>query len=163
MDKSTRLPERLTLPVAQCRLRILGVVPWESPTGAVSAAAGHDNGKWNVADPRIHTMPAAGQKLVAIIQSMDGTWHRPFTTLELAALQSLVDPDEMFDLDGKSDSAKRERIGNAVPPDAAQAIADTMAETLLLAWSGVTFQLSNQSIWVRPIAVAVSVRTSEDK
>ncbi|MGH9521403.1 MAG: hypothetical protein ACRD3E_02590, partial [Terriglobales bacterium] len=133
-----------------------GVVPWTEPCGAVSAAAGHDSGRFNVADPRL---PEGAQKLLAVIRALDGTWHRPFTTLELAALQSLVDPDEMFDLDGNSDSAKRERIGNAVPPQAARAIADVMGQTLLLAWSGESFQLSAQPIWVRPIAVALSVRT----
>ncbi len=132
-----------------------GVVPWDSHCGAVAAAAGHDNGRWNVADPR---MPGQNDKSVAIIRALDGTWHRPFTTLELAALQSLVDAEDIFDLDGESDSAKRERIGNAVPPHAAQAIADLMGQTLLLSWSGESFMLSDQPIWVRPVAVALSVR-----
>jgi site-specific DNA-cytosine methylase len=135
-----------------------GVVPWDAHCGAVSAAAGHDNGRWNVADPRIDSIPAQSDKLVALIRALDGTWHRPFTTLELAALQSLIDPDEVFDLDGTSDSAKRERIGNAVPSRAAQAIADLMGETLLLSWSGESFLLSDKAIWVRPVAVALSVR-----
>lgn len=135
-----------------------GVVPWTEPCGAVSAAAGPDNGRWNVADPRL---PEPSEKLVAVIRAIDGTWHRPFTTLELAALQSLVDPDTLFDLDGSSDSAKRERIGNAVPPQAAQAIADVMGMTLLMAWSGETFMLSALPIWVQPVAVALSVKTPE--
>ena len=88
---------------------------------------------------------------------MDGTWHRPFTTLELAALQSLIEPEEYLELECLSDTAWRERIGNAVPPDAAKAIADTIAMTLLLAWSGESFMLSNLPIWVRPIGVAISV------
>ena len=41
--------------------------------------------------------------------------------------------------------------------DRAQAIAHVMGETLLLAWSGETFLLSSQPIWVRPLAVALSV------
>ncbi|WP_431068162.1 DNA cytosine methyltransferase [Ralstonia holmesii] len=131
-----------------------GVVGWDQPSGAVSAAAGHDNGRWSVADPR---MPAANDKLVAIIRALDGTWHRPFTTLELAALQSLIEPEEYLELDGLSDQAWRERIGNAVPPDAAQAIAEVMGTTLLLAESGETFQLSATPVWVRPVAVALSV------
>jgi site-specific DNA-cytosine methylase len=135
-----------------------GVVPWDEACGAVSAAASHDNGRWNVADPRL---PEASEKLVAIIRALDGTWHRPFTTLELAALQSLIDPEDMFDLDGNSDSAKRERIGNAVPPAAAQAIADLMGQTLLLVWSGQTFALSATPVWVQPIAIALSVKTPE--
>jgi site-specific DNA-cytosine methylase len=135
-----------------------GVVRYGDSCGAVSAAAGHDNGRWSIADPR---MPQAADKLVAVIRSIDGTWHRPFTTLELAALQSLVDPEEQLELDGLSDSDWRERIGNAVPPKAAQAIAEVMGTTLLLAWSGETFVLSATPIWVRPVAVALSVAQGE--
>ncbi len=146
-----------------------GVVPWTDPCGAVSAAAGHDNGKWSVADPRTSCfstgnetneadeMPAQNTKLVAIIRALDGTWHRPFTTLELAALQGLVDPEDHLELEGLSDSAWRERIGNAVPPPAARAIAGVMGQTLLLAWSGETFMLNAMPIWVRPVAVALSL------
>lgn len=135
-----------------------GVIPWDQPCGAVSGAAQHDSGRWNVADPRI---PEANENLCAIIRSLDDTWHRPFTTLELAALQSLIDPDEILvcpvDFDGRSEASKRERIGNAVPPLAAQAIANMMGETLLMAWTDQTFALSATPIWVRDIAVALSV------
>lgn len=156
-----------------------GVVPFDSHTGAVSASANHDNGPWSVADPR---MPEANDKVIAIIRSLDDTWHRPFTTLELAAIQSLINPEDIWSADeqvqreiehfnlmnqaaalncfrlaGESDQSWRERIGNAVPPDAAEAIAGVMGITLLLAWSGETFTLSSQSIWVQPIAIALSV------
>ena len=141
-----------------------GVVPWDTSAGAVSSSACHDNGRWSVADPRAsgfstgnEGLPAADERLVARIISEDGTWHRPFTTLELASLQGLVDPEEQFELDGLSDSAWRERIGNAVPPPAAAAIASEMGRTLLLAWSGETFALGCTPIWVRPVAVALSV------
>lgn len=140
------------------RSDLYGVIAWNESGSAVIGHASHDNGKFCVADPRL---PEANEKLVAVIRSLDNTWHRPFTTLELAALQSLVDPDDIFDLDGDSDSAKRERIGNAVPPRAAQAIADLMGQTLLMAWSGQTFALSATPIWVRPVAVALSVKTPE--
>ncbi|MGK8887392.1 DNA cytosine methyltransferase [Burkholderia gladioli] len=136
-----------------------GVIGWGQPSGAVSAAAGHDNGRWSVADPRL---PAANEKTVAVIRALDGTWHRPFTTLELAVLQSLVEPEEQLELDGLSDQAWRERIGNAVPPDAAQAIAEVMGTTLLLAESGETFQLSSTPVWVRPVAVALTVAQPGD-
>ncbi|RQA39269.1 DNA cytosine methyltransferase [Pseudomonas aeruginosa] len=135
-----------------------GVVGFDQSAGAVSASARHDNGRWSVADPR---MPAANDRLTCIIQSLDGTWHRPFTTLELAALQSLVDPEEQLVLDGLSDSDWRERIGNAVPPKAAQAIAEVMGTTLLLAAMGETFMLSSMPIWVRPVAVALSVAQAQ--
>jgi site-specific DNA-cytosine methylase len=139
-----------------------GIVPWDQPCGAIAACAAHDNGRFSVADPRLPRTPEPDEKLVAMIRSLDGTWHRPFTTLELASLQSLVDPDDLMNFDGSSDGAKRERIGNAVPPDAAKAIADVMAETLLLSWAGQTFQLSSMPIWVRDVAVALSVRQAED-
>ncbi|WP_366522413.1 DNA cytosine methyltransferase [Flagellatimonas centrodinii] len=131
-----------------------GVVPWQGTAYAVTGSGQHDNGHNNVADPR---MPEPADKLQCRIIAEDGTWHRPFTTLELAALQSLLDLDEYeaFQLDGNSDSAWRERIGNAVPSAAAEAIANVMARTLLLAWSGETFILSSEPIWVRPIVAAV--------
>jgi site-specific DNA-cytosine methylase len=154
-----------------------GVIPWESPSGAVSSSAGLDNGRWSVADRRVDEMlPAADKKLITVIRALDGTWHRPFTTLELAALQSLFDPEEHwspdpaiqaqiraagnlsgFSLDGNNDSDWRERIGNAVPPAAAEAIAGVMGVTLLLAWSGETFMLSSMPVWVQPIAIAIAV------
>lgn len=131
-----------------------GVTSWNDQCGAVSASARQDNGRWSVADPR---MPEASERLTCVIESLDGTWHRPFTTLELAALQSLVEPEEWFELDGLSDQAWRERIGNAVPPAAAEAIAHVMGTTLLLAEAGETFMLSSMPIWVQPVAVALSV------
>jgi hypothetical protein len=92
-------------------------------------------------------------------------------------LQTLFDPDELWPADGQmarevadynaahyftmagnSDQRWREGIGNAVPSDAAQGMADTIGETLLLAMAGVTFQLSSKAIWVRPLAIAISVR-----
>jgi site-specific DNA-cytosine methylase len=133
-----------------------GVTRWESPTYAVAGAACHDNGPWSVAESR-DCLPEAHDKLTAHIVALDGTWHRPFTTYELAALQNLFEPGEAFELDGKSDSAWREAIGNSVPPAAAKAIADVMGTTLLLARSGQTFTLSSQPIWVRPLARAISV------
>lgn len=141
-----------------------GVVPWDGVAGAVSANACHDNGRWSVADPR--EMPAADQKLVAHIVSEDGTWHRPFTTLELAALQSLFDPEDPrqaaaftgnFTADVSSDSTYREWIGNAVPVAAARAIGAEILRTLMLADAGETFALSATPIWVQPVAVAISL------
>lgn len=135
-----------------------GVVGFGQASGAVSASARHDNGRWSVADPR---MPAEDERLTCVIRALDGTWHRSFTTLELAALQSLVDPEEQLILDGLSDSDWRERIGNAVPPAAAEAIATVMGTTLLLAEQGETFMLSSTPIWVRQVAVGLSVAQQE--
>lgn len=151
------------------------VVPYDRSAMAITSA--HGSGQC-VADPRHRhgevisgglehigqsaaaaPLPAADERLVAVIQAIDGTWHRPFTTLELAALQGLYDPDADAGLvlEGASDSAHRERIGNAVPPPAAQAIASVIGRTLLLAWAGETFLLSADPIWVRPIASAVAM------
>ncbi len=59
-------------------------------------------------------------------------------------------------LDGMSDKDWSERIGNAVPPHAAEAIADVSGTTCCCR-AGETFMLSNTPIWVRPVAVALSV------
>lgn len=141
-----------------------GVTPWCAPTGAVSASACHDNGPWSVADPR--PMPQPGEQLVACIRALDDTWHRPFTTLELAALQGLFDAEDPADVaaftdalvaESSSDSQHREWIGNAVPPPSAQAIGAEILRTLLLADAGESFALSAVPIWVRPLAVALSL------
>ncbi|HEJ4180223.1 TPA: DNA cytosine methyltransferase [Pseudomonas aeruginosa] len=131
-----------------------GVIGFNQHSGAIAASSRYDSGRFSVADPRI---PAADERLACIIRSLDGTWHRPFTTLEKAALQSLVEPEEYLVLDGMSNKDWSERIGNAVPPHAAEAIADVMGTTLLLAEQGETFRLSNTPIWVRNVAVALSV------
>lgn len=150
-----------------------GVVPWDQPSGAVPAHAKNNNGPWSVADPRasgipeisshdkLVTLPVADDKLVCTIRALDGTWHRPFTTLELAALQGLVDPEEELILDGMSDSAWRERIGNMVPPPAAAAIAGVCGITLLSAWSGQTFLMGSTPIWVRNVAVGLMAATGD--
>lgn len=140
-----------------------GVVDWDEATNAVPGYAKHDRGSWSVADPRdqdgdlVERLPAPSDKLVARIIARDNTWHRPFTTLELAALQSIFDPGEIFNLEGGSDQMKREWIGNAVPSAAARGMAETIGETLLLADAGETFTLSSREIWVRPLALALSV------
>jgi len=144
-----------------------GVLAWEDSSGAVTGSGQHDNGRWSVADPRggdgdqLSALPAPDTKMVAVIQALDGTWHRPFTTLELAALQSLVDLDNPgLTLAGSSDAMWREHIGNMVPPDAAAAMASVMGRTLLLAWSGESFMMSSDPIWVQPLTIALSVDTS---
>lgn len=148
-----------------------GVVSWRDSSNAIPAFAKNNNGPWSVGDPRFLAqqgqpslvLPNPKDRLVAVIIAPDGTWHRPFTTLDLAALQSMIDPEEAFgfDLDGTSDSAKRERIGNAVPSLSAKAIASVMGRTLLLAWSGESFMLSADPIWVQPLTIALSVRTED--
>ncbi len=135
-----------------------GVIPYDQHCGAIAASSRYDSGRFSVADPRI---PAADDRMTCIIRSLDGTWHRPFTTLEKAALQSLVEPEEQLMLDGLSDKDWSERIGNAVPPKAAEAIGHVMGTTLLLAAAGETFMLNSMPIWVRQVAVGLSVAQQE--
>ncbi|MFT3819865.1 MAG: DNA cytosine methyltransferase [Rubrivivax sp.] len=146
-----------------------GVTRWDAPTGAVSASACHDNGPWSVADPR--GLPPPDEKMVAVIRSLDDTWHRPFTTLELAALQSLFDPEDPADIaaftdamtaDTLSDSQHREWIGNAVPSASATAIATEILRTLMLADAGETFALSDVPVWVRPYVAALQLAGGGD-
>lgn len=142
-----------------------GVVGWEETSGAVTGAASADSGSFSVADPRLE-LPAISDQLVAVIISHDGTWHRPFTTLELAALQGLIDPEEFlllakkktpFTLSGTADGRWREAIGNAVPPPTATAIGNEMIRAILLARAGQTFMLSATSVWVQPFIAAMQV------
>lgn len=137
---------------------ILKVADWCDYSMTVTGASHVTGGALCIADPR---MPEANEKLVAVIRSMDGTWHRPFTTLELSALQGLIEPEEYLELDGLNDGEWRERIGNAVPPPAAQAIAEVMGRTLLMAMSGETVGISKTPIWVRPVAIALSLAQVE--
>ena len=114
-----------------------------------------------------HTLPAPDDRLVARIIALDNTWHRPFTTLEAAALQSLFDPEIFakggkFDLESTSNAEKREWIGNAVPSDAARGMAETIGKTLILAASGQTFTLSSDAIWCNPLELALAVNPIQD-
>lgn len=139
-----------------------GVLRMQDTSGSVTGHPKNNNGPWSVADDRIPSpeelfgLPAADDRLIAVIIALDNTWHRPFTTLELAALQGLIEPEEHLELDGLSDSAWRERIGNALPPPAAEAIASVMAMSLLLAEAGETFALRNEPIWVRPMVAGIA-------
>jgi site-specific DNA-cytosine methylase len=137
---------------------VFRVVRYDDPACAVTAGAGPSSGAQSVADPGL---PAAGEQCLAVIRALDGTWHRPFTTLDIAALQGLVDPEEVgeFELDGTSHSGWRGRIGNAVPSPAAEAIGSVMFHALLLARAGERFALGSTPVWVRPLVVAISVET----
>lgn len=152
-----------------------GVVPWTDNSQAILGSGDLHNSFSSVADPRL---PDALDRLVALIIAPDNTWHRPFTTLELAALQSLIDPDEYFPTDPlvareieeferslwmpqskHSDTEWREHIGNAVPPEAAEAMSGVIYRAIIGAIAGETFTLSSAPVWVRPIAIALSVNT----
>lgn len=89
------------------------------------------------------------QTTYLVIRAADGTWHRPLTTLELAALQGFPvrGDDGSWLVLGGSHAVMREHIGNAVPPPAAEAIAMQCRTTLLAATAG-GFTLDNGEIWV---------------
>lgn len=136
------------------RANVYGVIGWDDQVGAILAAARPDNGAFSCADPRdaVHAEPldlTSRQPTHLIIRALDGTWHRPMTTLELAALQGFptLVGDAWLELDGRSHRAWRQRIGNAVPPPAAEAIARSMMRTLAAA-EGETFILGSTPIWV---------------
>jgi len=89
-----------------------------------------------------------------VVPTRDGTWHRPLTTLELAALQGLpitVNGSPLI-LAGNSASAWRERIGNAVPVGAASAIARHMLLTLGSVAAG-RGTFSSDAVWVERASV----------
>lgn len=89
------------------------------------------------------------QGYAPIIVAKDGTWHRPLTTLELAALQSMpvMVRGKPLVLSGKSHTAWRMRIGNAVPWMTAKAIGEEILLTLLNTVTGFSLT-SNGTIWV---------------
>jgi site-specific DNA-cytosine methylase len=136
-----------------------GVLSPEQTSGAVTGSAKHDNGTWSVADWRLPA-PLSRPDLPPLIIALDGTWHRPLTTLELGVLQGFrwLDPlGRPLKLDGDNEGRWRMGLGNAVPPEAAEVMGNTMLRTLLMAWADVSFALSSTPIWCRPLATALSV------
>jgi site-specific DNA-cytosine methylase len=122
-----------------------GVMAWDQTAPTVIGSLDVHAGTAAVADPR----PAPDRDYPVIV-SLDGTWHRPLTTLELAALQGLPMQDaqgKWLELPG-SDAKRRELIGNAVPPPAARAMAETILVSLLASSAGVGFILGSTPVWV---------------
>jgi len=146
----------------------LGVTAWDRPSTTVIGRGIIQNGPWQVADPRGLAVPThelavdedGVPRLVGppvdiedkrpchlVIRALDGTWHRPLTTLELAVLQSFPS-DFVF---GGSQARQRVSIGNAVPPAAAEAIARSCLATLRAAAEG-GLLLAGEPVWVAPEA-----------
>jgi site-specific DNA-cytosine methylase len=150
-------------PALRCapRAGAYGVLSFEQAAKTITGSANIDNGPFAIADirvpnarpvcvvPNIKKAPI-GQ--VPVIVAEDGTWHRPLTTLELAALQGI--PHRIHGkplvLAGTSHTEWRRRIGNAVPPPAAKAIAERMLTNLLAAASGAFSLCGDGSVWVAP-------------
>lgn len=126
-----------------------GVLNWNEPAKTVTASSDIHAGTSAIADPRI---PDENERCTPIIISLDGTWHRPLTTLELAVLQGFpthYSDGSPFVLKGNNNAKWRERIGNAVPPAAAQAIGETILRALLPNLKG-ELVLGWTPIWVLP-------------
>jgi site-specific DNA-cytosine methylase len=134
------------------------VLDWKEVAKTVTGNARLDTGTFAVADPRDNRPHWIINKLtdkppfVPVIVAEDGTWHRPLTTLELAALQSI--PTEVdgkpLKLAGNSISGWRERIGNAVPVDTAEAIGVRMLTVLLESDTNAFMLSSGGAVWVEP-------------
>ncbi|OXS55038.1 hypothetical protein B1A99_24985 [Cohnella sp. CIP 111063] len=97
-------------------------------------------------------IPADDDRGVFIILSKDGTWHRPLTTMELGAIQTLpmTLPDGTpFDLVDCSEAKAREYIGNAIPPDAAEEVGNVFLDALMISSVG-EFTMGFEEVWVHP-------------
>lgn len=157
-------------PRVTCRRRegSEGVTAWDRRSTTVIANASHFNGPWQVADHRssLYThcllerdgltrcvgppLDHESKKACSlVIRALDGTWHRPMTTMELFALQGfpLIRDGDWVTLEGKSHKRWRLKIGNAVPPPAARAIAETIITTLDASNKN-TLLLSGHPVWV---------------
>ncbi len=136
------------------RAGVYGVLSWQQAAATITGTARVDNGPFAVADPRPGEpgwRPPKG--LIIVIVSQWNCWHRPLTTLELAVLQSIpwMIRGRPLELAGNSVARKRERIGNAVPVQAAAAVARSVLKALLASALG-CWHLSGGDgleVWVR--------------
>ena len=145
------------------------VCAWPAPSHTIIASTGSKTRMAAaVADPRVPELVGppldweSARPLHMVIRAADGTWHRPMTTLELAALQGFPVRvrGEWLTLASNVHGKARELIGNAVPPPAAEAIARSCLATLAAARSG-GLLLSGEAIWVRrPAAPALAADPS---
>lgn len=132
-----------------------GVQEWAKPSHAIISEARVGKGWAGVQDPRMPELVgpeidlSSKRPVYLIICAADGTWHRPLTTLELAALQSLPvwHRGGWLVLPG-NDGTRRQLIGNMIPPKAAKVIGSACAVALAAARDGRTFMLSSEDIWV---------------
>jgi site-specific DNA-cytosine methylase len=142
------------------------VLAWQDAARTIATLTSVGCGAYAVADPRIDETPPDGgawtgdprkkPPFTPVIIAADNTWHRPLTTLELAALQGfpLRVRGEPLLLAGNSHERFRKAIGNAVPAPAAQAIGEKMLVALAEGALG-TFSMSSDAVWVLPEAEAL--------
>jgi len=116
-----------------------------------------EGGPWTVLHPETGEIvtdirePKKAPDVAPVILARDGTWHRPLTTLELAALQGLPTRvgGKPLELAGSAVSRWRERIGNAVPVQTATAIAERMLVALVEAELGeMSLAPASMPVWV---------------
>lgn len=83
-----------------------------------------------------------------VILALDGTYHRPLTTLELAVLQSFpaIHQGDWLTFPG-TQAQQRKLIGNAIPPAAAYAVAVEVLAALKTTGLGTVFAPSGREIW----------------
>jgi hypothetical protein len=135
----------------QMRAGAYRVIHWRAAAHTITGSLRIDNGPAAVADERIREALKKKPTEPTILISDDGTWHRPFTTMELGALQGLPIRinGKPLKLAGKSHTVWRKHIGNCVPVGAAQAFGSCMAKALLASKLGGWFFLSSEMVWVR--------------
>jgi site-specific DNA-cytosine methylase len=86
-----------------------------------------------------------------VIVALDGTYHRPLTTLELAALQSfpVLHKGAWLCFPG-TQAQQRKLIGNAIPPAAAYAVATEVAAALRAPGLAGVLVGADRHIWTTP-------------
>lgn len=178
-------PSSVADPRIDCtpRAGAYGVESWAQPSHTIVGHHKHDNSPGSVADPRVVELVLDGAiaatpwpsieivgpridlaskaNCYLVIRASDNCWHRPFTTLELAALQGLpvYTNATWLELAGTSHGVWRKQIGDMVPPPAAESIGRQIVAALTAARDGGMI-LSNDDVWVREIGGDPIVLTS---
>lgn len=157
-----------SLPVRTGYDAAYGVLRWDQPSRTVAGTSGAGCGALAVADGRDRALlddvrvltldealsldldPTKAPPFTPVIVAEDGTWHRPMTLLDLAALQgipSTLDGEPLKLAGTRTQIATH--IGNAVPVGAAEAIGTTMLVALVEGALG-TMSLGSGNVWVDP-------------
>lgn len=144
-----------------------GVLRWADPARTIAGTSAVGCGAYAVADERAQLIegarvltldealaldlpPSKRPPFTPVIVSRDGSWHRPLTLLELAALQSY--PAHVLGEPIRFSGTRTQvatHIGNSVPPHAGRAIAEQMLVALMQARLE-AFALSSGDVWVAP-------------
>lgn len=142
-----------------CEMRAgaYGVLDWKNPAKTITGHHKVDNAPAAVADPRVKSVEletvdwssTRPMKTPPVMVAPDGTWHRPLTILDLAALQGLptLHRGQPLKLAGNTLGRWRTAIGNVIPPGAAEAIAEKQLVSLLASDLG-SFSMSSDAVWV---------------